>query len=357
MNNIQQLIWETSVKIQQERGLSLNAQAALQQRILQDGYIPVTSEFSIDKGVAQAAETLTGKFPRRVYMWVNGVISWFSDNPGSPDWPYDHCLAGVHGRASGGDPRASDYHALALARMEAIKHMSSATPEKSYGAAGSRFQMVRLFASFVNRRVTPADFVRWVTYDMDQWYNCGVRYYEIHNEPNLVQEGLGYSWKNGLYFADWWMDVAYALRPKYPGALFGFPGCSPGDSIPNVREAQWLFINEARVAIMAADWIGVHCYWQSWDEMQSVEHGKGYVQYAVEFPDKPLFITEFSNNNPNATNLEVGGQYCDYYSALHTDHRVRAAFAFVLSGAGWDTEAWVRETGALTTIPVIVGDR
>jgi len=32
----------------------------------------------------------------------------------------------------------------------------------------------------------------------------GVRYFEVHNEPNLPQEGLGVAWLNAPGFATWY---------------------------------------------------------------------------------------------------------------------------------------------------------
>jgi hypothetical protein len=40
---------------------------------------------------------------------------------------------------------------------------------------------------------------------------------------------------DGVAFGAWFTDVVNRLRPIFPGALFGFPGLSPGDAIPGLR--------------------------------------------------------------------------------------------------------------------------
>lgn len=84
-----QQAWDISVDIQEDCGIRLNPEAALQAAILRDGFIPVISEFSItytdttgEKKVYMAAEKLDGSKPRRLYYaiapdWAN--VYWFED--------------------------------------------------------------------------------------------------------------------------------------------------------------------------------------------------------------------------------------------------------------------------------------
>src|SRR6185369_8322485 len=145
------------------------------------------------------------------------------------------------------------------------------------------------------------------------FYSRGVRYFEIHNEPNLVPEGWTQSWNDGQAFGAWFVDVVNRLRPVFPEARFGFPGLSPGDSIPGLRSAALDFLTGADAACRAADWVGVHCYWVSEEEMNSPAGGLGFVEYRRRFPDKLLLLTEFSNPNPDTDKQTKGQQYQRYY--------------------------------------------
>jgi len=289
----------------------------------------------------------------------------------SPDdefgsWPHNRFLAGVHGRADGGDPRQADYAAVATARLSAVKLLSSSASgniDIARAAMGSnQFIIARLFLSFDNDRVvSPVDFAHWVKDDMQKLYDRGVRYFEIHNEPNLRGEGYGSSWQNGAGFALWFLKVVDELGPQFPDAKFGFPGCSPGGNKVEdgklTRRSQWGFLDEAKLAIMRADWIGVHCYWTSRAEMLDEKHGQGWKKFARCWPDKLLFITEFGNPLGHISKLEKGEQYRDYYRALSGQKSVGAAFCYVLSGSGWNDWAWVDEAGAMSEIPAIVAGR
>ena len=48
--------------------------------------------------------------------------------------------------------------------------------------------------------------------DLVPFYSRGVRYFEVHNEPNLVPEGWTQSWSDGQSFGAWFLDVVNRLR-------------------------------------------------------------------------------------------------------------------------------------------------
>lgn len=305
-----------------------------------------------------ARVTILGVVSGGVYDWLRvltddgriGYVAGFLvrevERPVS--WPPGRFLRGVHGRTCGGDPRPADFAAMHAAGIEAVKHMSSAAPELSAGAAGDRFQVVRLFADFNGRVVTATDFCNWLLPDMERWYRAGVRWYEIHNEPNLSHEGMNASWGDGSEFADWWLHVRDFMRHRLPGCKWGFPGCSPGGT-DDIRLDMWQFLRGARPALQEADWIGVHCYWTDAEDMLRETGGRVFVRYLTEFPSKPLLITEFSN--PAGRDLrEKGYQYAAYYKLLQGYPEICAAFGFAISGPGWEREAWVGEDGRPTEI-------
>jgi hypothetical protein len=267
---------------------------------------------------------------------------------------------GLHGRTDG-PLQKPDYGAIAAARIEAVKLLSSASPQDvgALRALNSRtFILMRMFASFEGRTVKAKDFATWMAGDLAPFYNNGLRYFEVHNEPNIVPEGWTSSWNNGQEFGAWFTEVRDRLKPTFPEALFGFPGLSPGDNVPGLRMAELEFLTGADAACRTADWIGIHEYWQSDQELNSAAGGLGYLEYRRRFPDKLLFVTEFSNPAPGVDKHLKGQQYVRLYQMLRTVPGLAAAFSFVVSASsGFGAETWRREDGSLTEIPAVVGAR
>lgn len=275
-------------------------------------------------------------------------------------WPAGRCLAGVHGRADG-RLEAADFEVVAQARLEAVKLLTTAAPEdvdRLRAINPQMFVMVRLFADFKNRIVNADDFVSWMAGDMRGFYERGVRYYEIHNEPNLKLEGWLTSWQNGREFGAWWLAVRRGLKALFPQALFGWPGLSP-DGFPMPERTNDLrFLEEAVDAVQAADFLCLHCYWRDEAEMNALSGGQGWREYRRRYPEKLLFITEFSNPTPHTSLEAKGEQYARYYQLLRHEPGLGAAFAFVSSAsADFPHEAWRDESGTLTPIVAAVGRR
>jgi murein DD-endopeptidase MepM/ murein hydrolase activator NlpD len=276
------------------------------------------------------------------------------------NWPPGYCLVGLHGRTDG-PLQDADYPPAGQARVEAVKLLSSAQAsdlDRLRAMNPKLFFLVRMFAAFDGRHVSSADFASWMTGDLAPFYSRGVRYFEVHNEPNLVPEGWTQSWSDGAAFGAWFVDVVNRLRPVFPEARFGFPGLSPGDDVPGLRSASWDFLTGADAACRAADWVGVHCYWVSEADMNSTAGGLGFADYRARFPGKLLFITEFSNPTPDTDKPTKGGQYQRYYKLVRALPGVGAAFSFVVSASnGYGAETWRDESGAPTQIPSLVGAR
>ncbi len=275
-------------------------------------------------------------------------------------WPAGYCLVGVHGRADG-PMQEADFAAVSAARIEAVKLLSMARPEDvdRLRAINPRmFILVRLFASFDNRHVTPADFVSWLEADMRLFYDRGVRHFELHNEPNLRAEGWTTSWNNGREFGAWFLEARERFKALFPEALIGYPGLSPGVPIDGLRTDWLAFLSESDTAARTADWIGVHSYWLNEGELNAPAGGLTYLEYRTRFPDKLLFITEFSNVAAEVDKRTKGQQYVRYYQHLRSIPGVGAAFSFVVSAsAGFVSETWRNEDGSQTEIPGVVGAR
>ncbi|MEP7357091.1 MAG: M23 family metallopeptidase, partial [Anaerolineales bacterium] len=273
-------------------------------------------------------------------------------------WPPGYCLVGLHGRADG-PLQPADYPVFGQARIEAVKLLSTARPQDVDALRAQdpkSFILMRMFASFQGRTVRAQDFAAWMTGDLAPFYAQGLRYFEVHNEPNLVPEGWTQSWSSGQEFAAWFIEVRDRLRQVFPEALFGFPGLSPGDTIPGMRQDALEFLTGADAAGRAADWIGLHEYWLSDQELNSAAGGLGYLEYRRRFPNKLLFITEFSNPDTGVDKHLKGQQYARLYQMLRTIPGLGAAFAFAVSASsGFGSETWRQEDGGLTEIAAVVG--
>lgn len=317
---------------------------------------------TLKKAGATAAGQTT--FPRDIIDPTPFLI-WPGTDEGataavSYPWPPGMCLVGVHGRADG-PLQEADFGPINTARIEAVKLLTSAQAQNVDRLKTDNprvFLLVRLFASFDGRVVRSDEFAQWMIGDMAPFYDRGIRHFEVHNEPNLRPEGWTQSWADGQQFAAWFIDVRNRLKQHYPDALLGFPGLSPGGDAPNLRQNALDFLTAADEGARAADWIGLHCYWVSEPEFNSAAGGLGYVEYRRRFPDKLLFITEFSSPTPTTDKATKGQQYVRYYQHLRSIPGLGAAFCFVLSSSsGFDTEAWRAENGPVSEIPALVGAR
>jgi hypothetical protein len=274
-------------------------------------------------------------------------------------WPPGRCLIGLHGRTDGRLDEA-DFATIRLARVEAVKLLTWARPEEVDRLRTLRpdmFILMRLMTKIGAPNQFSEFFVSEVQAYMAAFYARGLRYFELHNEPNLALEGCGSSWQNGADFARFFLEVRDRLKAQFPEALLGWPGLSPGPALPGVRQKDTEFLAQATAAVQAADWIGVHCYWQSAPVMEDeAEGGRVYRAYRRQFPDKLIFVTEFSN----ATEAPAvkGRQYVDYYRSLRGEPGLGAAFSFVVSASsGFDSEVWHTEAGRQTEITQWVGSR
>ena len=263
-------------------------------------------------------------------------------------------LVGLHGSADGSwghavlpetvqlikQAKITAYKALSNESADTVRVLRSINPDI--------FIMVRLFAKVNRENPSATAFVEAVG-NAVEWYNAGVRHFEVHNEPNLKLadesgEGMWHVWNDGAEFATWFRQVVNALKPLMPDALFGYPGLSPGWSIDNVRYDPIRFLEESWQAVDQADFLCAHCYWTSRAEMHSEDGGQWYKR--VPHTGKPLMITEFSNPSHVVDKHEKGKQYVEYYASLENVH---SAYSFLsTSSLGFQEETWHGSDIALT---------
>jgi hypothetical protein len=302
----------------------------------------------------------------------------------SPDWKFGVCLAGV------GNADANVWHEQAFpesikaARLEALKLVplnDGAKMSKVYNwlrAQGIAFVMVRLtwkpnpiwadMPAATRMSNAVQSFVETTRGQLEFAYDNGVRYFEVHNEPNItpnptdpIGDGLGSAWLGPGDFAEWFSRVTDALRAIRGDIYLGFPGLAPrgtdyadyGGGMVKVNGQPLLWNTDKWLSICKpvidekADWIGAHCYWQfDGNGLYGIQNpdsgGMYWRRYKAKFPGKLLFITEFSNNGGAISHQDKGRQYANYIAMLRNEKAIGAAFAYALY---WATdpnhEGWV----------------
>ena len=284
--------------------------------------------------------------------------------PGVEVRPFGKCLTGV-GMANPQLLLPEELTMVATSRVEAFKVLTLPDPDENkqlvkslYNAQKGLFIVARLFfqIDLDNKpRFSPQIFVETTLNGMNALYEAGVRYFEIHTEPNHPNEGMGWNWNSGAEFGQWFVQVMDILRQRFPDVKYGFPGLSPQPNVPD-------FLDGATPFIARADWVGIHCYWQTLDQppypMIADNAGMYWRGFRSRFPSKLLMITEFSNNSAGVDPAEKGRQYARYFQLLRNEPNMGAAFAFALNWPGQDGnhEGWIYE-GQVTTIPSVLGAR
>lgn len=280
--------------------------------------------------------------------------------PSEESWVYGRALVGLHGRVDG-PMQEADWQVVGQARIEALKLTSSALVEDVVRAREinpGMFILVRLSADFRGRKVSAVEFARWVEPDIKRFSEQGVRYFEIHNEPNLTPEGFGTSWRSGFEFGEWFVQVCDLLKASFPQARLGWPGLAPGASASGMRADDVEFLRSAGSSVDTADWIGCHCHWEDRHGIASESGGGGYLYYRDRWPDKLVIITEFSSTSPLLDSQSRAQQYLDYYYNLRTQAGIGAAFAFAVSAsANYPFEVWRGEDGRMRIDAEALGAR
>lgn len=273
-----------------------------------------------------------------------------------------HALVGLHGPAEPDEWPwdGGNYQIVRDARIEAVKLLSGGdiggNVVNRLRQEGVQFIIARILAKFPQKK-TVAEMVRETADAALRLYDSGVRFFEVHNEPNLhtadAPEGMWVMWQNGREFGDFFLEAVRQYRSLMPGAHFGFPGLSPGGDEPNVRVNSETFLAQAEQAVRQADFVCTHTYWG--------RGGKTYLDSINEvravcerFPDKLVFVTEFSNPDENTGKDVKAREYVQFYTeALKLPKNLAASFCFLLSAQNtFEHEKW-RDS----PIPARVGSR
>ena len=262
-----------------------------------------------------------------------------------------------------------DYQLIRAAKIETLKMMSLTDP-----AVFARIReenpdvefIVRLYDDRMNAQghPTPKEFADRMLPIMRGLQPYAVKF-EVGNEPNHFRriEGWGPTDADAQNFNAWFLEVYGLLKTAHPWAELGYPALGTPDSYH--RDRAWLALT--REAVERADWLGVHCYWQSPPDkpntMFDEEHGLCFKYYHELFPAKPLELTEFDNDNvvwdiPPLTPEQIAQEYVTYYQELFKYPYIRSASSFIMSSSDtqWDYFAWRTDAGGFKPVVATVAD-
>jgi len=206
--------------------------------------------------------------------------------------------------------------------------------------------IIRAFLNFGTNNVTPQQFVTWTVNDVRRTLSAisgsaSNTWLELHNEPNLTTEGLGYSWANGAEFGKWMSEVATLYRAAIPGIKLLSPGLSPGGDISGLRIGHVAFWNGMAPYIRFVDGVGVHSYWSVPNYPMST--AVDLVKWYASKTGKPLYITEFSNNTRQTSEEVKAAEYIEFLKAASATPNFGGGTAFVLSASN---PAWGWQSGS-----------
>lgn len=276
--------------------------------------------------------------------------------PSSPPSPPPTGQAGIglHASADPGDlyGGSAEFAEFAALRGDVIKvlsaHSASSITRLAADTPGAQW-IVRAFLDFGGRVITPQQFYNDTKPDVLRAVNAlrqagvpdGRIHIELHNEPNLVDEGWRASWANGREFGDWLIALLGLYRPLLPNVRFMYPGLSPGGDIPGVRTASSGFLNDSSHALTFCDDLGVHAYWsQGYPMSQALGHVDAHAPRG-----KPIWITEASRNDRPVTvpDAQYASEYRLFWQELRKRPLVRGVTYFVASASNpyFHPECWV----------------
>ncbi|MEM7032268.1 MAG: hypothetical protein AAF629_22145 [Chloroflexota bacterium] len=275
---------------------------------------------------------------------------------------------GLHGR-NNGTWQEQDYQMVKTAGIETLKMMSLTAPtvfDRLKRENPNIEFIVRLYDDRLNEHghPSPEDYAGRMIPLLSTLQPYATKF-EIGNEPNHFRrvEGWGPEDADAQDFNTWFLAVYDLLKTAHPWAELGFPALGTPDEVH--RDKAWLKYNVE--AINKADWLGVHCYWQTNPDgsntMFDEDHGLCFKYYHALFPNKPIELTEFDNDNIYY-NLEpisedqMATETVAYFQELYKYPYIRSASSFIMSSSdtgNWSSFVWRTEDGHIKPVVAAVG--
>lgn len=305
----------------------------------------------------------------------NGYPTWIYGRPVDP-WPFldgldappeippppvGEARIGLHASADPGDLSSGPGGTAEFVEFKTlipgvIKVLSSHSADSigrladdQHSISNSPHWIIRAFLDFGGRTVTPSQFMSWTIDDVARTVSV-LRgrnvpqenvWVELHNEPNLAQEGWSTSWLDGHGFATWGLEVLSLYKQQLPSAKYIYPGLSPGNDISGVRYDSARFLSESTSFIQACDALGIHAYWsQSYPMSQALVHVDTHIQY-----NKSIWVTEASRNDrpQSVPDSQYADDYYNFWWQLRARPLVKGVAYFVASASNgiFQPECWI----------------
>jgi hypothetical protein len=263
-----------------------------------------------------------------------------------------HARIGLHASADPDirDDEVAEFAAMRPGLIKILSHHDPAGIRKLVHNHPEATWIVRTFLDFGGRNVSPEQFLQWTISNVKRalaLLESKDVVIELHNETNLVMEGLGNSWHDGASFANWFLELLTLYRQELPGHKFIYPGLSPGSAVSGIKQDHVQFLEASRAAVEAADGLGVHLYWSQAAPMALALNVLD--DYVGRFRFKPIWVTEASNNKKGSPSLK-GRQYLKFWKELQKRPTVQGVTYFVASSINpqFAEEVWVgRGIGAV----------
>jgi len=192
------------------------------------------------------------------------------------------CRVGVHGRNQE-DFDERDFEVIRRARLEVVKMMSHTWPEvfaRLKQDSPDLEIITRLHHPDINAGGHPAPekFADDMISVLKRLQPYGTKF-QVANEPNHAAryEGWGKEDADAQNFNEWFLRMYDRLKAACPWARIGFPGLAVPDFLH--RDKSWLKL--CREAINRADWLGVHCYWQTQPDQSSTMFDPGQTVFVI----------------------------------------------------------------------------
>lgn len=268
------------------------------------------------------------------------------------------------------DPAPADLDAFRALRFGAVKlacGVHSPVAVTAFRDAGAFILQARIDYPDIGAGRTPEQFVNGRRDAVAAFIAAGLGEFEILSEPNLSRNGFGASWQSAADFNNWFLDVASRLRALFPDIRLGFPGLSPGLADltidpqvgrPTRPVGDVDFLNGCNEAVLAADFLCAHTYWQNVNMMRDIDSdgtgwgGLRFVRlYHDRFPTMQIVLSEFCNNRPGigayAANdpqwRVIGDEYAEFLTLCSQYDWLEAVFARTLRDPAYPDQSWLTE--------------
>ncbi len=277
------------------------------------------------------------------------------------------CKVGIHGR-NNEEWHDIDFQVLRDAGVEVIKAMSQTRPhhfERMRRELPNVEIITRLYTGAFGKEghPSPSQFAGEMIPVLANLQPYCTKFH-IHNEPNHLSrdEGWGNSDEDARSFNAWFIEVFRRLKDAHPWASIGFPGLAVGEH--GHRERTWLKL--CRPAVEMADWLGVHCYWQTppgqGPQLMDEALGTNFKHYHSQHPNKTLEILECGNSNIHSnfpiSDEAIADEYVQWLQEVFNYPYINSASFYILSShdtGQWSFFSWRTENGAIRPMVYRVG--